>query len=194
MIRLPKSRHQRKRRCSIKPKSRKLSVVVAESLRSSPSTVRKVCVACPRSSSTTLHRKNHSAGYSSTEIHDISTSVQRRRLTSMSFFTDLFAWNNTVLPGILWPTIFAGLLAGLANYTKVKQCGKNVTPHQDRAFRFQRHGALRLRWRYRLHSVFSRQHIVLSILRGEEIHGCFVRRCAKLRMWLLSLPQTGFTR
>ena len=60
VIRLPKSRHQRKRRCSIKPKSRKLSVAVAESLRSSPSTVRKVCVACPRSSSTTLHRKNHS--------------------------------------------------------------------------------------------------------------------------------------
>ena len=81
-----------------------------------------------------IAQKESFAVIASTEIHDISTSVQRRRLTSMSFFTDLFAWNNTVLPGILWPTIFAGLLAGLANYTKVKQCGKNVTSHQDCAF------------------------------------------------------------
>ena len=83
-----------------------------------------------------IAQKESFAVIASTEIHDISTSVQRRRLTSMSFFTDLFAWNNTVLPGILWPTIFAGLLAGLANYTKVKQCGKNVTSHQDCAFAF----------------------------------------------------------
>ena len=67
----------------------------------------------------------------SSEIHGISTSVQRRRLTSTSFFTDLFAWKNTVLPGILWPTVFAGLLAGLANYTKVKQCGPDVMSHRD---------------------------------------------------------------
>ena len=67
----------------------------------------------------------------SSKIHGISTSVQRRRLTSTSFFTDIFAWKNTVLPGILWPTVFAGLLAGLANYTKVKQCGTDVMSHRD---------------------------------------------------------------
>ena len=73
---------------------------------------------------------------SSTKIHEISTSVQRCRFTSMTFFTALFAWKNTVLPAILWPTVFAGLLAGLANYTKVKQCGVDVASHQDCIFAF----------------------------------------------------------
>ena len=76
------------------------------------------------------------ASSSSQKMIDISTSVQKRRFTKLDFFTGLFSWKNTVLPGIVGPTLFAGLVSLLANYTKVKSCGRNVTSHQDCVYAF----------------------------------------------------------